>query len=175
MRTSYPHSTIPDYAGWVARGSYVIMAYSGVLSLRWLLGGVGATVATVLGSLAVLLGAATAGYTGYLFAQARGRVLWMRRGYALHLVAQAGLAGAAFIGCWGAIASPLPAGAQGALWWILVVCLLVHTGFTLAEEQLAPRGREEEYHRAARLLTRGPYAYLHWPHPAVCRRQLTLG
>ena len=46
---------------------------------------------------------------------------------------------------------------------ILLVCLLVHAGFTLAEEHLAPKGREHEYHRAARLLTRGPYAYLHWP------------
>lgn len=153
----------PNWSSWLARGTYVIMAYAGVLSLWWLLGGVGATLGTVLGITSVLLGAATAGYTGYLFAQARGRVLWMRRGYALHLVVQAGLAGASFIACWGAVSSPLPAGAQGALWWILVGCLLVHTGFTLAEEHLAPRGREEEYHRAARLLTRGPYAYLHWP------------
>jgi len=153
----------PNWSSWLARGTFLIVAYSGVLTLWWLLGDAGTGLGTALGLAAVLLGVGTAGYTAYLFAQAHGRVLWMRRGYALHLVAQAGLAGAAFLVCWGAIASPLPDAAQGALWWILFACIVAHGAFTLAEEHLAPAGREAEYHRAARLLTRGPYAYLHWP------------
>ena len=152
----------PNWSSWLARGTYIIMAYSGVLAGWWLLGGVSGGTATSLGAAACVLGAATAGYTGLLFAQARGRVLWMRRGYTLHLVAQAGLAGAAFLLAWGAITSPLPEAATGALTTIFTVCLLAHAGFTLAEEHLSPKGREKEYHRASRLITRGPYAALHW-------------
>jgi Fe-S-cluster-containing dehydrogenase component len=152
----------PNWSSWLARGTFIIVAYSGVLALWWLIGAGSASTAASLGTAATLLGAGTAGYTGYLFAQAKGRVLWMRRGFALHLVVQAGLAGAAFLLCWGALASPLPEAAAGALQWIFTVCLVIHGAFTLAEEKLAPPGREVEYHRAARLLTRGPYAYLHW-------------
>lgn len=160
----------PNWSSWLARGTYVIVAYSGVLAFWWLFGG-----NHFLGITSCLLGIATAGYTGYLFAQAKGRVLWMRRGYAYHLVAQSSLAGSAFLLAWGAIASPIGEGAQGPLLGIFLGSLVAHGLFTLFEGKLAPKGREVEFHRAARLLSHGPYAYLHWTIGVVFGIALPLG
>ena len=89
----------PNWDSWLARGTVVLMAYGGLLTL-WLallgLGvdpdGIGNGVLTLLTSVAGLL---TAIYTAWLFAQARGRPLWMKRGLTLQLAAQSAVAGSA--------------------------------------------------------------------------------
>ena len=104
--------------------------------------------------------AGSAAYTGFLFAQAKGRVLWMQRGLALHLLLQAILAGGAGM----ALFAPLLGlGEAGSTWLraLFAVGLIGHLAFSLLSPSLAPRGRTEEYQAASRLLTKGPYARQH--------------
>ena len=43
-----------------------------------------------------------------------------------------------------------------------VAALVIHLLLMLVEKKLAPKNREKEFHRAASLITHGPYAKRHW-------------
>jgi len=116
---------------------------------------------TALGWATGAFGLATAAYTGWLFAQAKGRVLWMKRWYWLQLAFDALMAGSAFLLITNAVLG-FSDYATGRLTSVFVVSLAVHLAFSWFEDKLAPLGREAEYHRASRLVTHGPYATKHW-------------
>jgi formate-dependent nitrite reductase membrane component NrfD len=100
-------------------------------------------------------------YTGWLFRQAKGRVLWMKRGYPAQLLVQALLAGSAAL----LLLSPvldLAAGAVDTLGTVMLFAAAAELLFALFEGRLAPPGREAEYQRVARLVSHGPYAATHW-------------
>jgi Fe-S-cluster-containing dehydrogenase component len=152
----------PNWDSWIAKGAIVLTAYAvllavwlGLAALGFQTGGLGG--AGLVGATAVAAGLSAA-YTAWLFGQAKGRVLWMKRGLAFHLLVQALLAGCAtfllFGGAFGADAVALERGLAGALALQLVMLL--------AENRLAPKGREAEYHRVASLVTKGPFARRHW-------------
>jgi Fe-S-cluster-containing dehydrogenase component/formate-dependent nitrite reductase membrane component NrfD len=158
--------TRPNWRSWIARGAWVLMGYGAAL-LAWVaVAGAGVTLPVPWGGmalygLAAVLAAATAAYTAWLFGQARGRVLWMKRGFSLHLVVQAILAGTALllllapaVGMLAERRAHLRAGLAGAV--------VLHLLFLLAEGMLAPSGRRPEFRRAARLTSHGPYARTHW-------------
>ncbi len=154
----------PNWNSWLAKGSYLILAYSAVLAL-WIADGVlelGVR-GNLLGALAVVTGGLTACYTAWLFAQAKGRVLWMKRHLWVHLIVQATLAGSAFLALlsygldWEELDGVLPT-----LKSIMLTSLAAHLIFTLLEDRMAPKGREAEYHRASRLVTHGPWMKRHW-------------
>jgi Ni/Fe-hydrogenase subunit HybB-like protein len=111
----------------------------------------------------VVTGGLTACYTAWLFAQAKGRVLWMKRHLWVHLIVQATLAGSAFLALlsygldWEELDGVLPT-----LKSIMLTSLAAHLIFTLLEDRMAPKGREAEYHRASRLVTHGPWMKRHW-------------
>jgi Fe-S-cluster-containing dehydrogenase component/formate-dependent nitrite reductase membrane component NrfD len=155
----------PNWDSWLARGSFVILSYSLLLAgwLGWaFLDAEHRGQAPVLFALpALFLGGFTACYTAWLFAQAKGRVLWMRRHFWLHLLVQAALAGGAFL----ALVQPFfhwSVEFIDLLSAVLLLALVAHLGFNLLEERCAPRGREAEYQRASRLLTHGPWSRQHW-------------
>ncbi len=88
--------TRPQWSSWLVKGACIVAAYGAVLA--WHIG------LTLLGVrqgqqwLAILggpLAAATAAYTGYLFAQAKARDLWQNPLLPPHFLIQAVLAGAA--------------------------------------------------------------------------------
>ena len=161
----------PQWGSWIARGAFVLVAYGALLAL-WL--GLAAAdapvlaapagralVGTVLLVLTMLAAALTACYTAWLFQQSRGRVLWMQRGLALRLIAQAVVAGAAAL----LLLAPLLGmglGDVGILRRMLLAALVIHLGMTVVEPQLAPPQRAAEYARAARLVSHGPFARSHW-------------
>jgi len=155
----------PNWNSWLAKGSFVLMGY-GLLLTGWFAMGLNnrapaGFMGWNLALITALFAAGSSAYTALLFAQAKGRVLWMKRGYAWHLLAQALVAGSAVLllcSRW----MELDRAAQLALGDVLIGALLLHLAFTLAEGKLAPRGREAEYARVLRLLTHGPYARLHW-------------
>ena len=102
----------------------------------------------------VALAVASAAYTAWLFGQAKGRVLWMQRGLWKHLIIQAGLAGFAFLAISGwALDQDWPARVGLAIFLVFQLLTEPDSG--------APAGREEEFRRAARLITDGPYAKVH--------------
>ncbi len=146
----------PNWNSWLVRGSYIIAAYSAVLLASLFMG------STFLTWLTYGLGAWTAAYTASLLAQAKGRVLWMRKGLGLQLLAQAGLAGSGtlmimeFLGVVldGALTSSLPV--------MMGTCLALNFIAILLEGNCAPKGREVEYERAVRLVSHGPFARRHW-------------
>jgi len=155
----------PNWDSWLARGGVILAAY-GVLLLLWLAVAAwdGLPSPGVRGVLLVLTLAAavlTAVYTAWLFAQAKGRVLWLWRPFLGHLLAQAVAAGAATLLLLAPVMDLAPS-EIGALRWVLVGGLIAHAVFTILKTALfLPPGREAEYRRAIDLLQRGPYARRH--------------
>ena len=154
----------PNWSSWLARGTYLIVVYSILLTL-WVAGGVfgwepGSAVYLSLGWATCVMAALTACYTGWLFAQAKGRVLWMKRGYWAHLIVQAFVAGAGLLmfvfGFFGAGGEEMRNISN-----VLMVSLGLHYIFLRVEGRMAPRGREEEFGRVVRLITHGPFRSRH--------------
>jgi formate-dependent nitrite reductase membrane component NrfD len=155
----------PNWSSWLAIGSFVLTLYAGLLT-AWIAVGVGSwamPLAPVMLTLTCAAAVMSAAYTAWLFGQAKGRVLWMKHGLALHLIVQAVLAGSACLLIMAWLTGSDGMGSSGLpLRWLLVGALVAHLGLTLLEPRLAPQGREAEYHRVARLVTSGPFARLHW-------------
>ena len=87
--------TKPNLRSWLVLGSYILMAYGAALA-AWLCYGLREpTVPVALRCIAALLGAGTAGYSAFLFAQAKGRDLWQSPTFLWHLLVHAVIAGAA--------------------------------------------------------------------------------
>jgi formate-dependent nitrite reductase membrane component NrfD len=150
----------PNWSSWLARGTCLIVVYTVLLS-AWLAmpfmpSEVADTLYHPLGWTTSLFAALTACYTGWLFAQAKGRVLWMKRGYWAHLIVQAFVAGAATL-----LVVFGFGGAEGPQMWalsnVLFVALVLHYLFVRIEGRMAPARRAEEYRRAVRLITEGPF------------------
>jgi len=154
----------PNWSSWLARGTYLIVVYSALLcvwvAMPFLPVEPSDAVYHSLGWTTCVLAALTACYTGWLFAQAKGRVFWMKRGYWAHLIAQAFVAGAAMIMV---LIGFFAAGSEDMrhLGSVLVVSLVVHYLFIKSEGRMAPARREEEYGRVIRLITEGPFSRRH--------------
>jgi formate-dependent nitrite reductase membrane component NrfD len=155
----------PNWSSWLARGTYLIVGYSVLLcvwvSLPFLSADPSDGLYFSLGWLTCAMAALTACYTGWLFAQAKGRVLWMKRGYWAHLIVQAFVAGAGMImlvfGLVGADGSEEMRNIGN----VMMVSLGVHYLFICVEGRMAPAQREEEYRRTVRLITHGPFSKRH--------------
>lgn len=155
--------TRPNAKSWLVRGTYALMSYGALLSFAfvWSWFEVEPITLGFVFSLPTLFAAAlSAAYTGWLFGQAKGRVLWMQQGLWLRLVLQAVAAGAALLILVGPLLA-LEAEQQIGLNGTLLVSLGLLLFYTVFEGRLAPRGREEEYARTLALLKRGPYAKEH--------------
>jgi len=80
---------------WLVRGAWILTAFAFVMAAWWIAGiGDATSVITVLAIPAAVLGAGTAGYTAFLFAQCEGRDLWQSPILLPMLLAQAAAAGA---------------------------------------------------------------------------------
>lgn len=158
--------TRPNWSSWLVRGTYALMSYGALLSVWCALAlfdlEAGAGLRWALFAATLLAGGLAACYTGWLFGQAKGRVLWMRRGLWAHLIVQALAAGAA---CALILAQlGLDFGPEGVarLELSLVGWLVLHLLMTLSEGKFSPKGREVEFARAHGLVARGPFAKRHW-------------
>ncbi|MBI4615001.1 MAG: 4Fe-4S dicluster domain-containing protein [Planctomycetes bacterium] len=155
--------THANQRSWLHKGALVLLGYATTISLWLAFALLSLPLDRAQGTIAAgatgVLAALSAAYSAWLFAQAKGRVLWMRRGLALHLVVQALVAGDALF----LVLSPaLPEVPAGVLRWGLASSLALHLALTLLAPRLAPRGREGEYERAERLVSHGPFARAHW-------------
>jgi len=150
----------PNWSSWLVRGTYALMAYGILLSVWLVLGYRGVHASWALRVLTVAAAFLAASYTGWLFAQSKARVLWMRRGFWFHLLIQAFLAGSAAL----ILASPfleLSAAQIGSLGTVLILSLGAHLVYMLLESRWAPPGREAEYERTLALIESGPFASRH--------------
>jgi Fe-S-cluster-containing dehydrogenase component/formate-dependent nitrite reductase membrane component NrfD len=100
--------TRPNTKSWLVRGAWILIAFSAltsaILAAQWF--GQERFV-QVARSFNVVLGAAVAGYTAFLFRQCEGRDLWQERSLLPHLLVQALLCGAAVLLPFAPIASSL--------------------------------------------------------------------
>jgi Fe-S-cluster-containing dehydrogenase component len=138
----------PNTRSWLVRGAWVLMAFGAVsaaaLGLR--LGGKGGA-ADVARVLAVPLAVLASGYSAWLFAQCRGRDLWLEPGLFVRLVLRAALLGAGF-------AALLPSAAAAPRRAGLVFALLALANVVAVAVEVAAGRRTGAAHRAHRMLSR---------------------
>ena len=149
----------PNFRSWLVWGAYILAVF-GALAAAW---GLAAFfgISAALGPLAVLgiaFGVAAAGYSGFLFGQAEGRDFWQSPLLPLHLVVQAGIAGAAAL----AVAAAFLGTATilATLAGILLAALIAHV-VLVAAELFTPHANAD-VRQAAHAMTHGPDARLFW-------------
>ncbi len=145
---------------WLVWGAWILMAY-GAVGLAWLL----AALADNLGLLrllalpAVVLGAAAAGYSAFLFGQAEGRDFWQSPLLLPQLLVAALVAGAASLTLLHVILGGEPE-KLAPLALALAASIVLFALVLFAE--LFPAHSSLEVGRAAHLITRGPFRREFW-------------
>jgi formate-dependent nitrite reductase membrane component NrfD len=144
----------------LARGAFILIAYSGLSGLFWLASVLGlSAVASALLWPTVLIGFFAAMYTAFLFGQCEGRDLWQTPLLPVHLIVQALMCGAAVLAflpsAFGG-SQQLLAVAKVALGFSLILHLLI-----VAAEFMMPHATDNSAY-AARLITHGPFKSWFW-------------
>lgn len=141
----------PQWRSWLTRGAFLLIGFSAVAGLWWLLeaaahfGFVDAALAAswrplfLWGGLALAVGVAT--YTAFLFGQAEGRDLWQSPLLPFHLVVQALAAGSGVLLVLDLLL-PMPAALTSFTLLLFVGALLVDLFVTLAGEFSMPHASE---------------------------------
>jgi Fe-S-cluster-containing dehydrogenase component/formate-dependent nitrite reductase membrane component NrfD len=159
----------PQWKSWLVKGAYIITAFGGVITLWALLKllyvfgvipeGASGVIDVILAWPIVALAFATAVYTAFLFAQAKGRSFWQSPVLPVHMLAHAAVAGAAalylvsfFVGG----LEPL----RGALALTLVLGLLA--GLLVMWAELSVQHPDRDAARAAEMIYKGRYKRLFW-------------
>ncbi|QQE77218.1 4Fe-4S dicluster domain-containing protein [Alicyclobacillus sp. SO9] len=152
--------TRPQWKSWLVKGSFIIMAYSLVLLVQFILGIAGITSANIGVSIfGIVLGALTAMYTAFLLSQAKGRDLWQNPALPIHFVSQAALAGSAAYSIL-ALFIPLSAAGVTIVHATLLASVVVHLGFVLSELMIPHT--TEHARRAAKQMLAGKYKGFYW-------------
>ena len=150
----------PQSKSWLARGAFILIAYSVLVGVFWL--GAVAGLAPLTHWLlwpTVLAGFLAAVYTAFLFGQCEGRDLWQTPLLPVHLIVQALLCGAAVL----ALLPGVAGGSQATLSVAraaLALNLVLHLGIVAAEFLLPHPTDDAAY--AARLITDGPFGAYFW-------------
>jgi len=149
----------PNFRSWLVWGAYILSVFGAVAAAWALVAFLGLTAVLLpLAVLGIAFGVAAAGYSGFLFGQAEGRDFWQSPLLPLHLVVQAGIAGAAVL----AVAASLlgSAATVGTLAGILIASLLAHL-VLVAAELFTPHANSD-VQQAAHVMTHGPDARQFW-------------
>jgi len=143
----------PNWRSWLVWGAWVLMAY-GVIDVVWLLAGLTGSGGLMRGLAipAVLLAAAAAGYSAFLFGQAEGRDFWQSPLLLPHLLVAGVVAGAAALLMLQVVGGRDATGVD-TLGNLLAGALVLHAVVLLAE--LFGSHANVDVGRAARLITRG--------------------
>ena len=163
----------PNRKSWLVLGCWILIAY-GAVGTVWLLCGLAGKsgVLSLLAIPTILLAAAAAGYSAFLFGQAEGRDFWQSPLRLPHLLVAAVVAGAA-----GLLVLQLLTGRDDAGVAILGTVLagaLVAQALALLAELSVPHGAVDSA-RAARLITRGEWRWRFWGGVVVAGTALPLG
>jgi Fe-S-cluster-containing dehydrogenase component/formate-dependent nitrite reductase membrane component NrfD len=144
--------TKPNFRSWLVIGTYFLLGY-GALGAAWLLSGIlNNSVPGVLQWLTAGFAVASACYSAFLFAQARGRDLWQSPLFLWHLLVQALVAGSATILIAGILMGVTPEIIRSA-GLILLISLIVSLAMNMGE--LALPHVSEDVRIATRVLIRG--------------------
>jgi Fe-S-cluster-containing dehydrogenase component/formate-dependent nitrite reductase membrane component NrfD len=89
--------TKSNFRSWLVLGAYVLTAY-GIAVVVWLIFGMsGQPINRIFKWITWILALGSAGYSAFLFAQAKGRELWQSSLFFVHLIVQAMVAGPAIV------------------------------------------------------------------------------
>ena len=155
--------TRPQWRSWLVRGAFIIGGYGAVLALHVLLALASASsIPRWLAIAGLPLGAMTAIYTGYLFAQAKARDLWQNPLLPPHLLVQAVLAGSAALM---PLAAWLEPRAVVPLGLVLAATAAIHLLMVAGEITLTHPTAHARL--AAHEMTGGHYARYFWPGVAL--------
>lgn len=120
----------PQWRSWLTRGTFVLMAYGGLLVLWGLFDIVSPAPPIAFTWLVALFAVLTAAYTAFLFGQAEGRDLWQEPLLPASLLAQALIAGAVALGMGAALTGQSTA-LVSTLALTGLVALLIHGGLII--------------------------------------------
>jgi formate-dependent nitrite reductase membrane component NrfD len=145
---------------WLVIGGWILMAY-GAVSAGWFAAALADRTSwlTALAVPALLLAAATAGYSAYLFGQAEGRDFWQSPLLLPHLLVSALVGGSAMLLIADGVVGDDPI-AVSDFAFVLLVSLVLNGVLLLAE--LGGRHGSLDAGRAAALITRGHYRARFW-------------
>jgi formate-dependent nitrite reductase membrane component NrfD len=110
--------TRPQWRSWLTRGAFLLVGFSGVTALWFLLEAVGTADGPprlILAVLTVPLALGAAVYTAFLFGQAEGRDLWQSSLLPVHLIVQALLAGSGIMLVVAAVVGGVTGGGSGSV------------------------------------------------------------
>jgi formate-dependent nitrite reductase membrane component NrfD len=144
----------------LARGAFILIAYSGLCGVFWLAAVLAFSVVTsILLWPTVLVGFCAAAYTAFLFGQCEGRDLWQTPLLPAHLIVQALLCGSAVLAL---LPDAIGGSAQVLSFAIptLVISLGLHLLMLLGEVAMPHTTDNARY--GARLMTHGPFARAFW-------------
>jgi len=147
----------PQTKSWLARGAFVLIAYSALSGVFWL--GALANFPTVNAILiwpTVLVGFLAACYTAFLFGQCEGRDLWQTPLLPVHLIVQTLLCGAAVLALLPAQMAP----DVGIAAFSLLLCQGLHLLMLMGDVAIPHTTDNARY--AARLITHGPFRAAFW-------------
>jgi Fe-S-cluster-containing dehydrogenase component/formate-dependent nitrite reductase membrane component NrfD len=155
----------PNLNSWLTLGGYVLMIF-GVLLIVWLAqiyrnGMVSPWVMWP----SALFAVASAGYSAFLFAQARGRDFWQSPLLFWHLVVKAMSAGAAVLILIGALELITPyqfMSPQMVFWLVHILVVSLLAGLAMVCGELFMKHGSDDSIRAATLLLNGPLAKWFW-------------
>jgi Fe-S-cluster-containing dehydrogenase component/formate-dependent nitrite reductase membrane component NrfD len=149
----------PNFRSWLVLGGYILFVY-GILTTLWLIYGLTKdSVGPWVFWPTALMALASAGYSAFLFGQAKGRDLWQSPLLFWHLIIQAFAAGSATL----LLIAPLTQANLEVfllLGQFLAISLLLMLAIIIGELTLAHGS--EELLRATALLTRGPLRKQFW-------------
>jgi len=159
----------PQWRSWLVKGAYIITAFGGLLGLWVVLklghvfgvipDGASGVIDHVLAWPLVIGAFATAVYTAFLFAQAKGRSFWQSPALPVHMLAHAAVAGAAAL----YLASLFVGGLQEMrliLGLTLAIGLVV--GLLAVWAELSVKHPDRDAERAAKMIYSGRYKKLFW-------------
>ena len=133
--------TKPNPRSWVVIGAWILIAYGAVTFVWFAIGLSSGLPPPFVVFAAALLSIAAACYTGFLFAQARGRDLWQSSIFTWHLLTQAAIAGAAIL-IIGGVFTGVAAETQFALCNTLAVSLVISLLMILGELSLTSSSQD---------------------------------
>ena len=166
----YTILTRPQWKSWLTRGAFILVGFTAVAGLWFLLEG-GAALGVVPEGVAsatrplflwagFALALLTAVYTAFLFGQAEGRDLWQSSLLPVHLVVQALMVGSGALLVLGLFVA-MPARMVTALAWTFVLALVADLFVTLFGEFGMPHASEVAA-RAAHQIRAGKYRRHFW-------------
>jgi formate-dependent nitrite reductase membrane component NrfD len=149
----------PNPRSWLVWGTWILISASAVAALWLVLAALKQKIPSPLLWLAPPLGLASACYSAFLFAQAKGRDLWQSPLFLWHLAVQAVAAGAAALLLLGLAFNQNPS-ITYATTWTMIFALGVHALMMLGE--IALPSPSEDVHHAVREMTHGGLGNVFW-------------